>query len=166
MSNYSSLSDSELNAAVAEQVMGKVPCSAWVRENLVSAGGPCWVLGGIHRFDNETFRKACSELYKPENKGKLIDDIMGPPCSHGKDGCYPTECALPYASSWDAMRLVVERMRELGYFCFLDNYEQEWEVEFLSRWRPENTAAKTYTAIAATAPRAVCVAACQAVEGQ
>ena len=39
----------EMDALVEKEVMGRVPCDAWVDENLGSAGGPVKVLGSFHR---------------------------------------------------------------------------------------------------------------------
>lgn len=65
---------------------------------------------------------------------------------------------LPYYSeTWEGMRLVVERMRELGWFCEMADHGNSWTVKAVKDGRD------LVVFEAAELPHAVCLAALAAV---
>lgn len=68
---------------------------------------------------------------------------------------------IQYSTTWEGMRLVVERMRELKWLCQMQQQEDgKWEAVFMNEdWEDEIKWADSL-------PRAVCLAALAAVESK
>lgn len=64
-----------------------------------------------------------------------------------------------YSTSWEGMRLVVERMREMG-FCFQVTQDSKWDAGFMNKEQED-----FWSGDSDIAPHAVCLAALAAIEG-
>ena len=127
----------ELDALVAEKVMGLVPCTHWENINFGSAGGP-------HIMTTD----GCSHL---------VDGVRGA-------GCYPDPSldlwfsARPYSTDIAAAWKVVEKL-EAGICVETDGVSlQTYDVVF---WKQD--AARWVHRTASTLPLAICLAALKAV---
>lgn len=67
---------------------------------------------------------------------------------------------VQYSTAWEGMRLVVERMRELGWWVDL-TLRDEWQCKFHGYPRPREILGSSDTL-----PHAVCLAALAAVEAE
>ena len=142
----------EMDALVEKEVMGRVPCDAWVDENLGSAGGPVKVLGSFHRGTQ-------ADLEECVRTGKMLEDIIGPPCPHGKGGCYPVGCPAPRSTKiWAAW----EVLEKIGGSFQIERYHsgttQEEDGVYGYAINLHYRVAHRSFAKASTAPLAICCA--------
>jgi hypothetical protein len=88
----------ELDALVAERVMGLIPCAQWRSVNFGSGGGPTMM--------------SHSEKDSPHPGQQCYPAVPGLDHPYNKPASYSTDIA----AAWQ----VVERMRELGFRCMLE----------------------------------------------
>lgn len=95
------------------------------------------------------------------------DRRYGSPHGNVKGGLagIPTSLIHPYTTSWDAMREVVEKMREKsdGHFTLLA-FTTNWRAKFDTPWQWDTCPGQFLSFVeATTAPEAVCIAALTAL---
>lgn len=124
----------ELDALVAEKVMGIVPCGDWEPINFGSGGGPAVM-------------KRCGHP-----RGTCYSTVV-----YGGGGCPRYSTEIRYA--WE----VVEKLRELGYavsvFCYPDPVGPTGGGWWVSVDRPDSSLHEYQAVNIETAPHAICLAA-------
>lgn len=93
------MTDRELDAAIAERVMGQVECDKWYQMNMGSAGGPCMSLNlGLPQADGKYH---CANGHE---KGKC----------YAPDTGYPGSGPAKFSTDRNAASKVLGRINELG----------------------------------------------------
>jgi len=70
--------------------------------------------------------------------------------------------SLPYSTSWATMRLLVDRMRKLGWAPSMALHEQKWDEWTVTLVKGQ----QSFSATAAELPHAFSLAALAAIEGE
>lgn len=135
------MTDQELNDAVAREVMG------WH-----------YFWGHITAMGRRVSATACVQMHGPRHEGlcpevwdKRGNSLVG----------VPVESWQP-STTWEGMGLVVERMRELGWCWSMMSEENGVSMAFWARGKDLGR----HCNIAATAPRAIALAALAAVRAK